>query len=245
MLKKDEDILRYSVIKQKNPREIVMLRGSGCKWRKCRFCNYHLDFSKDEKDNYVLNQQILNRVTGNYHRLEVINSGSFLDLDEDTVKFIEDLCLQKGVKDLHIECHWMHREEIKKYRNRFEAKGIRIHIKSGVETFDIEFREKKLVKGFGLASPEEIAKYFDDVCLLEGVEGQTVETIRKDIEVGLNFFDRICINIMIENEMPVKPDYDLIQQFKEQLYPIYVENERIDILMENTEFGVGGKREDE
>ena len=43
----DFDPVRYSVITEKNPREIVMLRGSGCKWRRCRFCDYHLDFSKD------------------------------------------------------------------------------------------------------------------------------------------------------------------------------------------------------
>ena len=34
--------VRYSKITEKNPREIVMLVGNGCKWRKCRFCNYHL-----------------------------------------------------------------------------------------------------------------------------------------------------------------------------------------------------------
>ena len=39
--------IRYSVIEDKNPREIVMLVGDGCKWRKCRFCDYHLDSSKD------------------------------------------------------------------------------------------------------------------------------------------------------------------------------------------------------
>ena len=34
---------RYSVITEKNPREIVLLRGAGCAWRRCRFCDYHLD----------------------------------------------------------------------------------------------------------------------------------------------------------------------------------------------------------
>ena len=34
---------RYSIITEKNPREITLLRGNGCKWLKCRFCNYHLD----------------------------------------------------------------------------------------------------------------------------------------------------------------------------------------------------------
>jgi hypothetical protein len=162
-------------------------------------------------------------------------------LDERTILGIEELCQQNDIKDLHIECHWMHRKEIQDYRKRFEDCGIRVHIKSGVETFDIGFRETVLMKGFGNASPTEIAGYFQDVCLLQGVEGQTIESIQQDIETGLTFFDRVCINIMVENGMPVKPDYALIEEFKNVLYPLYIHNERVDILMENTEFGVGGK----
>ena len=42
---KVDDMIRYSVITEKNPREIVLLRGSGCVWKKCAFCDYHLDAS--------------------------------------------------------------------------------------------------------------------------------------------------------------------------------------------------------
>ena len=31
---------RYSKILNKDKREIVLLIGSGCKWQKCKFCNY-------------------------------------------------------------------------------------------------------------------------------------------------------------------------------------------------------------
>ena len=68
--------IRYSVIEDKNPREIVMLVGDGCKWRKCRFCDYHLDSSKDIEANFQLNKQVLSNVTGKFAELEVINSGS-------------------------------------------------------------------------------------------------------------------------------------------------------------------------
>ena len=34
---------RYSKILDKDKREIVLLIGNGCKWSKCKFCNYHLD----------------------------------------------------------------------------------------------------------------------------------------------------------------------------------------------------------
>lgn len=76
---------RYSVIQEKNPREIVLLRGSGCKWRKCTFCDYHLDFCLDEDKNYELNKIELAKVTGKYGKLEIINSGSFVDLDQETI----------------------------------------------------------------------------------------------------------------------------------------------------------------
>ena len=69
-------MIRYSEITEKNPREIVLLRGRGCRWRRCRFCDYHLDSSKDEEANYELNQEVLSKVTGKYGSLEVINSGS-------------------------------------------------------------------------------------------------------------------------------------------------------------------------
>ncbi|WP_347996462.1 hypothetical protein [uncultured Eubacterium sp.] len=56
--------VRYSIIKGKCPREIVMLVGNGCKWRKCRFCDYHLDSSPDKEFNYKINKAELEKVTG-------------------------------------------------------------------------------------------------------------------------------------------------------------------------------------
>ena len=50
-------LVRYSVINDKNPREIVLLRGSGCKWKRCAFCDYHTDFSEDENANFELNSK--------------------------------------------------------------------------------------------------------------------------------------------------------------------------------------------
>ena len=75
-----ENPVRYSIITDKNPREIVMLRGSGCRYLRCRFCDYHLDSSRNEEENYKINKEALSKVNGIYHSLEVINSGSFLNL---------------------------------------------------------------------------------------------------------------------------------------------------------------------
>ena len=164
--------IRYSVIEDKNPREIVMLVGDGCKWRKCRFCDYHLDSSKDIEANFQLNKQILSNVTGKFGELEVINSGI-------------------------------------------------------------------LVKGIEEKNPEVIANYFDEINLLQGISGQTKESMISDIETGLKYFSRICVNIMVENQMPIKPDKKVIEQFVEYVYPLYKDNDRVDILLNNTDFGVG------
>lgn len=235
--------VRYSVIEEKNVREIVMLRGRGCAWRRCRFCDYHLDFSKDEEANYQLNKIQLEQVTGKYHKLEVINSGSFVDLDEKTMALIEQVCVEKEITEIHFECHWMHRKEIPAFRARFAALGIAVKLKIGVETFDSLFRESYLDKGIAADNPAEIAEYFDEVCLLQGIPGQSVESMERDIDTGLRYFERVCVNIMQENSCHIKPDPKVIEQFSKYLYPKYINNENIDILMENTAFGVGGMEE--
>lgn len=231
---------RYAVIHEKNPREIVMLRGKGCSWRRCRFCDYHLDSSPDETANFKLNQEQLLKVTGIYHKLEVINSGSFVDLDDPTLALIEDVCRKHRIRQVHFECHWRHRDAIAAFRKRFAGRGVELKIKMGGETFDTLFRESYLDKGIDTDSLQEMAAYFDEVCLLFGIPGQTAESMEKDIQTGLAHFERVCVNIMQENLKPVKPDPRVIAIFSEKLYPKYIEDRRVDILMENTAFGVGG-----
>lgn len=230
---------RYSIITEKNSREILLLRGSGCKWRRCTFCDYHLDFSKDETANYLLNCQELAKVTGRFGVLETINSGSFCDLDEQTVREICRICTEKQIRQLHIECHWKDRHTLPMIRNFFGKAGIQVRVKMGVETFDIAFRDDVLKKGMEYASPQEIAEAADEVCLLFGLRGQSRQSMQADIETGLQYFDRVCINLMTENTK-MKPDESVLRIFMQELYPRYKDEERVDILIENTDFGVGG-----
>lgn len=234
------DLNRYSVIENKNRREIVLLRGNGCKWRKCRFCDYHFDFSANEEENFILNRDVLLNVTGIYKKLEVINSGSFVDLDKKTIEMIEKVCLEKNINTLHFECHWIHRKSINNFRKYFLRNGINVKIKSGIETFDFLFRESYLDKGIDCDNPQQMAEYFDEVCLLFGIPGQSEKSMIRDIKTGLKYFERVCVNIMQKNRRPVLPDPDVIKIFAENIYPLYIDNERVDILMENTDFGVGG-----
>lgn len=230
---------RYSAITEKNPREIVLLRGSGCKWKRCTFCDYHLDYSENQEKNFSLNKKVLDRVKGTYGRLEIINSGSFCDLDGKTMDLILDICKRKNISVVHFECHFMHRKDVYSLKELFTKEDITVKIKTGVETFDIDYRERVMKKGFGNVSPEEIRRYSDEVCLLFGLKGQTKESMLNDIETGLKYFDRVCINIMNDNTTDVKPCKEVIKTFAEDIAPLYIENDRVDILMENTDFGVG------
>lgn len=230
---------RYAKIIEKNPREIVLLRGNGCKWRRCRFCDYHVDFSLDEQANFELNSRVLAQVTGEFGRLEVINSGSFCDLDAGTVALLEQLCRERQITTLYFESHWLHRELIVPWRKRFAAQGVAVQMKIGVETFDSLFRESYLDKGMGTATPQEIAQYFDQVCLLQGLPGQTRESMLRDITTGLQYFKRVCVNIMVPNTKPIAPDPQVVRIFIEEIYPLFKDDERVDILLNNTDFGVG------
>lgn len=234
-------MIRYSIIHEKNPREILLLRGSGCRWRKCAFCDYHLDSSLQEEENIALNHQEMAKVTGLYHHLEVINSGSFIELGETILRDLITLCKEKEIHTLHFECHWLYRKSIPYWREEFAKVGTTLKIKTGVETFDYEFREHVLQKGIKEINPEKIATAFDECCLLFGLTGQTAETMKKDIETGLQFFQRVCVNIFVENTTDIKPDKAVISTFLTKVMPLYIENDRVDILLENTDFGVGGE----
>ncbi|MDO4923276.1 MAG: radical SAM protein [Peptococcaceae bacterium] len=231
---------RYSFIEDKNPREIVLLRGSGCKWRRCRFCNYHLDFSLDQAANDALNLDVLSHIQGKTGVLEVINSGSFSDLSETTLAAIIDTMKAHNIHRLHVECHWNDRAAITPFRARLEKEGITLKVKAGIETFDGRFRETVFDKGIPEdTTPEEMAQYFNECCLLFGVEGETKEQMQSDIQIGLTYFDRICINIMIDNGTPVKRSESVVNLFISDILPNIKNNTRIDILLNNTDFGVG------
>ena len=64
----------------------------------------------------------------------------------------------------------------------YTTHGITVKFRIGVETFDLNFREK-WNKGLPReVTPEEIAQKFYGICLLFGVKGQTKQMLLKDIE---------------------------------------------------------------
>ncbi len=228
---------RYNKILLKRKREIVLLRGKGCVYRKCPFCDYHLDSCSDEAANYALNRNVLKQVTGEFGDLEVINSGSVFELDSRTLEYIRETCLEKKISTIHFESHYLYREKIPALRRQFQDFDLKL--KLGLETFDHTFREQILKKGIPDIDPAVISRHFQEANFLFGICGQTASSMEYDIVTGLSCFERICLNIMCPNSTGVLPDRNVISVFMHKLYPKYRDNDRIDILVENTDFGVG------
>ncbi|MCC8073152.1 MAG: radical SAM protein [Clostridiales bacterium] len=228
---------RYNIIKEKNPREIILLRGKGCIYKKCSFCDYHFDSCKNESENFELNKSVISNISGKYGNLEVINSGSVFELDGNTLSLLKTVCGEKNIKTVHFECHYLYKDLIPELRKEWQ--NFNLKIKLGLETFDYDFRENVLLKGIDEKEPKIISEYFDEANLLFGISGQTDESIERDILTALEYFERICVNIMCENTSSVKPDRQVIDSFIKNIYPKYKDNERIDILINNTDFGVG------
>ena len=60
-----------------------------------------------------------------------------------------------------------------------------------------------------------------------------------DIETGLSFFSRVCVNVMTENTTAIRPNREVIEAFMREVYPLFQNDQRVDILLQNTDFGVG------
>lgn len=229
-------MIRYSRILEKNPREIVLLKSHPCKWGRCFFCDYISDNCKDEFAMIEFNHQVLSNVTGEFSRLEVINSASVFELPKESLQDIKDIILDKEIDELYFESHYSYKDRLEEIKDFFPE--VDVKFKCGIETFDYEFRNHYLKKGVNFKTPEEVAAYFDSICLLVGVMGQTKGMISKDIEILLKYFNRGCINIYVNNTTPVKADLELIQWFKEE-YSYLEDMENIELLWNNTDFGVG------
>ena len=204
---------RYSEVTNKNQREIVLLKAFPCVWGKCSFCDYILDNSTNEDE---------------------INKLNF-ELPKATLEKIKEIVKEKKIERLFFESHWAYKNRIKEMRDYFE---IPITFKIGVETFDYDFRNGYLNKNAKFKTVEELKEYFDSPCIMVCIKGQTKEMIDRDMDIVLNNFDHATINVFIDNTSSVKRDEELVNWFANK-YKHLVENPKIEVLFNNTDFGVG------
>ncbi|UWD47515.1 radical SAM protein [Clostridioides difficile] len=226
---------RYSEIINKNQREIVLLKSFPCIWGRCSFCDYIDDNSNLEEEMNKLNFEVLKNITGKYGVLEVINSGSCFEIPKGTLERIKKIIKERNIKKLFLESHWSYKNRLKEMRDYFE---IPIIFKIGVETFDYDFRNNFLNKNARFKTPEDVKEYFDSPCIMVGIKGQTKEMIDNDIDIILNTFEKATVNVFINNSSKIKRDEELVKWFINK-YEFLNENPNIEVLYNNTDFGVG------
>jgi len=225
---------RYALISTKMPREFVLLQGTGCRWRKCTFCDYHEDVSERP---FEVNESVLRQVTGKYGVLDVINSGSAMELDEETISLIKEVVKEKKIHTLWFEAHYMYRKKLASFAEQFAP--VKVKFRCGVETFDTALREawKKGIPSS--VSVQDIAQHFQGICLLCCTQGETKEHILKDIELAKAHFEYFSVNVFCDNHTQVKQDKELANWFAKEIYPLIKDEPGIEVLMENTDLGVG------
>jgi hypothetical protein len=216
------------------PREFVLLQGTGCRWKQCTFCDYHEDVS----DNPIaINRDVLAQVQGVYGVLDVINSGSAMELDERTVGMIKEVVKEKKIHTLWFEAHYMYKNQLAKFAEQFE--GVEVKFRCGVESFDGRLREQWR-KGIATSvKASDVAKYFKGVCLLCCTEGDTKERILNDIALAEHYFEYASVNVFCENSTAIKRDEELVKWFVDVVYPKLKESDKIEVLINNTDLGVG------
>lgn len=225
---------RYSLIHTKLPREFVLLQGTGCRWRRCSFCDYHTDVSVDP---FVINREVLARVQGTYGVLDVINSGSGTELDEQTLTLLEEVVRKRGIHTLWFEMHYMYRYRLADFARRFSP--VTVKFRCGVETFNGELRQH-WNKGIAPdVTPQDIARYFQGVCLLCCTEGESKDRILTDIATARQYFEYFSVNLFCNNTTALKRDEALAAWFEQEVYPHLKEEEGIEVLLNNVDLGVG------
>lgn len=216
------------------PREFVLLQGCGCRWRQCSFCDYHEDVSPAP---YEVNRPVLEQVTGRYGVLDVINSGSAMELDEETLSLIADIVYRKQIHTLWFEAHYMYRHQLAGFAARFAPATVKF--RCGVESFNSALRVRWR-KGIPFTvTPEEIARYFQGVCLLVGMEGDSRQRIWADIATAHRHFEYFSVNLFCPNSTPVRRDEQIARWFVSEVYPLLKDEPFVEVLVDNTDLGVG------
>jgi hypothetical protein len=126
---------------------------------------------------------------------------------------------------------------LEKFAQQFPS--VKVKFRCGIETFDPILRQKWNKGVPDTVLPQDVARYFQGVCLLCGTQGETKERILKDIAEAKKYFEYFSINLFCNNNTEVKRDEQLVVWFKEEVYPQIKDEPGIEILFNNVDLGVG------
>ncbi len=225
---------RYSVIDTKLRREFLLIQGLGCRWGRCAFCDYHTDTSSAP---FELNRKLLEKVTGIYGTLDIINSGSAMEIDNETLELIARVVREKHIHTLWFEAHYMYRHRLEAFAAQFAPATVKF--RCGIESFEPRLRRAWNKGIHDAVTPADVARYFQGVCLLCCTTGDSRERILNDIAIANRYFEYFSVNLFCNNSTTVRRDEKLARWFIDELYPTIKDNPKAEILISNTDLGVG------
>jgi len=230
------ELVRYGRYPHKRAREVVLLRGLPCVWSRCSFCDYIADNTTDAELIRRTAEEELAKVTGEFGRLMVINSGSVQELPIGVRERIRDLIRARRIREFYTESYWAYRKDYEATRRFFE---VETHLFLGVETFDDGVRNGLLNKAMHWSGPEEVASYTDSINLMVGVRGQSRDMVRRDVDIMLTQFRYGIVSLFSENTKSAGIMDTRIKDWFLEEFDWLKREERVDVLAENTAFGVG------
>lgn len=230
------DLIRYARYTGAMPREVVLLKGLPCIWGRCSFCDYVDDNTRDEALIHRVAEENLAKVTGEFGRLQVINSGSIQELPRGVQERIRERLVDREIGQFFTESYWAYRGVFEETRAFF---GRQTHLFLGVETFDDALRNGVLNKAMDWSGPDEVAALTDSICLMVGFRGQTRDSIRRDVDLLRSRFTYGFVNLFTENRLSSGLlDEEIKAWFREEF--AWLEREpNINVFWRNTDLGVG------
>ena len=160
-----------------------------------------------------------------------------MELDEETISLIREVVREKHIHTLWFEAHYMYRKKLADFAQQFAPATVKF--RCGVETFSPTLRGH-WKKGIPTdVTAEDVAKHFQGVCLLCCTEGESRERILTDINLARQHFEYFSVNVFCNNSTSVRQDKALAQWFANEVCPQIKEDPKIEVLMENTDLGVG------
>ena len=160
-----------------------------------------------------------------------------MELDADTVELIKEVVREKGIHTLWFEAHFMYRNRLSSFAAQFAPAAVKF--RCGIESFDPQQR-KRWNKGVPeWVTPADVAAHFKGVCLLCCTTDDTPERILADIRTAGKYFEYFSVNVFCDNGTPVKRNDELVEWFRREVYPVIKDEPAIEILIENTDLGVG------
>ena len=160
-----------------------------------------------------------------------------MELDTETIELLKSVVREKGIHTLWFEAHFMYREKLAAFAAQFAP--VVVKFRCGIESFDAKLR-KRWNKGVpSWVTPVDVANYFSGVCILCCTDDDSRERILADIETAKQYFEYFSVNLFCNNTTAVKRDEELAAWFVKELYPILKDDAQIEVLVENSDLGVG------